>query len=385
MYDYSKIATETLQDVITYNPQRPLIIYPFGERGKLVKAILNTFLGIQEALIIDNNLASKYPKRIRTLDALQDKKFEDSLILITSDNPQFFSEIRDALFAVFPKVQCVEVFLKIIVQRKKDSEMRQDLEYRKKHIQRTMQVYKKIESCYHMKERLFYQAKKTHSLFFLPFLFMDLIQQTIFLTDDYYEISNLQYIFDEFHGGEIRREIHNGIIVDIGANIGNHSLFFLNEANVGKVIAFEPIYETFVILQENIEINHLEKRVEIYRCALGDKEESAVANNYDYSNIGGTGLTVYDNEEQAEEWDYIPVRSLDSFCISDRIALMKIDVEGMEISVLKGAKKTIERNKPYILIESFENNFEKAKVFLEQMGYEWEEITTANYLFFPKT
>lgn len=385
MLNYSKVATEKLRDVLKRFPDRPLVVYPFGERGKLVKSILNVYFGIDEVLIIDNKLASKYPNRIQNLDALRNKEFQNALVLITSDNPQFFSELREKLFTVFPKKQCVEVFSKIISeeQRKKQREM----EIRKSQFQYKMQtlpkVYEKMDACHPLEYCMCYHPKKTHSLFFLPFVFMDFIQQTLFLTDDYFEIKNLRYVFDEFHDGEIKQVVKNGTVIDIGANIGNHTLFFANELHVGKVIAFEPIYETFNILQKNIEINHLEKKVELYRCALGHNKTSAVMHGYNYSNIGGTGLTVCGSDVQYNEEENIVVHSLDSMNISEHIALMKIDVEGMEIDVLKGARATIKRYKPFIIIESFENNFPKVKSLLERIGYNWKQIAFADYLFFP--
>lgn len=101
-----------------------------------------------------------------------------------------------------------------------------------------------------------YKPKKTNSLFFLPFMFTDLIQRTIFLEDDYYESTKLRYVFTEYNRGYITSLVkkENGVILDVGANIGNHTLYYANEIGA-HVISFEPVYNTFSILKKQIEIN----------------------------------------------------------------------------------------------------------------------------------
>jgi hypothetical protein len=66
--------------------------------------------------------------------------------------------------------------------------------------------------------------------------------------------------------------------------------------------------------------------------------------------------------------DAIDIRSLDDFELA-KIDFIKIDVEGFETDVLLGAAQTIERCKPVILIEVFENSREKVNKLMEQYGY----------------
>lgn len=86
-----------------------VIIYPFGEEGKIVKCILNLYFGIQEYAIVDNFLSEKYPG-IKSLDNLTDADIEGAKVLITSDRPDIWDEIREALYKRVPKSQCVELF-----------------------------------------------------------------------------------------------------------------------------------------------------------------------------------------------------------------------------------------------------------------------------------
>ena len=76
------------------------------------------------------------------------------------------------------------------------------------------------------------------------------VQKKIYYEKDYYERDILD---------EIKKNIpSNSVILDIGANIGNHTVFFCKECNAKKVYAFEPVSITFEILQKNIAINNLE-------------------------------------------------------------------------------------------------------------------------------
>lgn len=54
------------------------------------------------------------------------------------------------------------------------------------------------------------------------------------MTDDYYESALLSKIFKEFRNGMIQEKVKAGIVADIGANIGNHTLYFLNEVQAQK-------------------------------------------------------------------------------------------------------------------------------------------------------
>lgn len=363
--DYEKVAIETIGALLKTKKDVPLVIYPFGLRGKLVKSILNNYYGVTEALIIDNKLTRQFPDKIKGLSVLEDDSYKDAIVLITSDSPAVFHEIREELFSVFPREKSIEIFQPIIDEN------------RTLEMNCLKNVYEKMDANYPLGKWMCYQPKHTRSTFFLPYVFMDSIQQIIFLTDNYFDIANLQYVFNEFQGGIVQKIVSDGVILDIGANIGNHTLYFANEGNAHKVIAFEPVWETFQILQRNILLNHLEHVVELHQCGLGDDEGYANIYGYNYSNTGGTPLNI------VKEAGAIAIHSLDSFKIQGKIALIKIDVEGMEIKVLQGATDTIKRHKPYILIESFAENYPKTNTFLTALGYEVEEISTDNYLFFP--
>ncbi|HBA67757.1 MAG TPA: hypothetical protein DCZ40_00125, partial [Lachnospiraceae bacterium] len=154
---------------------------------------------------------------------------------------------------------------------------------------------------------------------------MDLIQRIIFTSDDYYERETLDKVFRLYKNGIIGKMVSagEGVILDIGANIGNHSLFFCNEYKAKKVYCFEPMEKTFSILKKNIEINQLQEKVILNKFGLGNRDGRASATNNNLLNIGGTAICMDDGGQ-------LEVHSLDGLNIDEPVILVKIDVEGME-------------------------------------------------------
>ena len=157
------------------------------------------------------------------------------------------------------------------------------------------------------------------------------------------------------------------VILDIGANIGNHTLFWANECSAKKIYAFEPVPFIFKILKKNIKINNLQERVKIYNVGLSDKKSAGKITSFDRTNIGGTRLEEAKDEDAK---DNIKLVTLDSIDFDEkRIDLIKIDVEGMDYLVLTGAIKTIKKYKPLILIESFPYEYNISSRILMALGY----------------
>jgi len=219
-----------------------------------------------------------------------------------------------------------------------------------------------------------YSPKNTKSRFFLPYVNMDAIQSIILLSDNYFEIDMLEKIFTGYKDGKIAKDVKDGVVLDIGANIGNHTLYFANELDVAKVISFEPVEETFWILNQNIKLNNLQEKVELHCEGVSNISGKAMVGTYDYQNIGATPLALKKDGD-------INLVSVDEFEF-DNVVFIKMDVEGMELNALKGAYKTIKRNHPYILVESFGSNFAEVKAFLSDLGYDgYLELECSNYLF----
>ncbi len=154
----------------------------------------------------------------------------------------------------------------------------------------------------------------------------------------------------------------NAVILDIGANVGSHTVYWALERNARKIYAFEPLPDTFSILKTNIELNNLQSKVVLYNTGLSDTDCTTKIGLYRETNIGGTSF----KKDQNGEFKFSP---LDSFEIKEHIDLIKIDVEGAEIEVLNGAINTIKESKPIIVLETFDKKSE-VDDFMHEIGYE---------------
>lgn len=207
---------------------------------------------------------------------------------------------------------------------------------------------------------------------FVPLFPKDWIQTQIVEKHKFYEEQQLKMIDNLLD--------NNSVVFDIGANIGNHSLYWGIVTGVKRIFSFEPIPITFEILKKNIEINGLKDIIAIEQLALGSQDSKVKAGEkYNIENIGSMSI-VEDCRGS------ITVRSLDSYVSGleqlDRIDFIKIDAESFKLEVLKGAKKTLEKFRPIIYAEIFESNKESVMQLMENYGYlDAYEIKTDKYLF----
>jgi FkbM family methyltransferase len=189
----------------------------------------------------------------------------------------------------------------------------------------------------------------------------DHIAHTINL-DGVYEKDDLDTFFEWTKSLGI--DFKEATALDVGANIGNHSLYFSDYFKC--VVSFEPNHRAFKVLALNAE---LADNVVCHNLGLSDHVGEAVL-SIESSNIGGSSIT-----------DSIPLGAqsiklvdLDSFSTFTNVKLIKIDVEGHELKALTGAKKLIKEQMPIILFEQQVKDFTNGKSpvvsLLEEIGYE---------------
>lgn len=139
------------------------------------------------------------------------------------------------------------------------------------------------------------------------------------------------------------------VILDIGANIGYFSLLFAKWLRgKGEVYAFEPFPATKRRLERNLELNpKLRSLVRLRATAISDFVGCISMSAPDEGNSGCNYLSASGDGD-------IAVTTLDAFaqqeCFS-RVDLIKVDVEGSEVALLKGARGTLERFRPLVMIE----------------------------------
>lgn len=126
------------------------------------------------------------------------------------------------------------------------------------------------------------------------------------------------------------------VVVDIGAHIGTFAIPI--SAKVGKVVAFEPSHDAFSLLSRNAKENSVSPQ--LVNKALGSKKGSGTLLVRNASNAGantlvsGGDISITTLDEEVSHADFI-----------------KIDVEGMELDVLKGGARLIERARPVVVFE----------------------------------
>lgn len=160
--------------------------------------------------------------------------------------------------------------------------------------------------------------------------------------DDMFERRQIEYL---------QRRLHGRTMLDIGANIGNHSVMLAD--NFDEIHCFEPNPICVERLSHNLALNHLDK-IKVHGVGLGDREATLPFHCDMHGNLG-TSSFVLDGQPATHQ---LPVVVGDQFLAKHGIAnidFIKVDVENFEIEVLHGLSKTIERDRPIICFEFIES------------------------------
>lgn len=146
----------------------------------------------------------------------------------------------------------------------------------------------------------------------------------------------------------------DGDIIEVGANIGALSvpLARIADAKEKKLYCFEPQRIVFQNLCANIFVNEL-KNVFAFNFAVGSERTTVTCSPCDYDQIGNFGGVSIDLEERdcLPRSDSVDMIVLDDFFGDKKISFIKVDVEGFEFNVLKGACNIINKNRPLIQVE----------------------------------
>jgi len=163
--------------------------------------------------------------------------------------------------------------------------------------------------------------------------------------------------------------------IDIGSNIGQYSLLASSVVgSSGSVSAFEPVPQTLDRLKENIDRNHL-TQVTIFPMALGEKSEFI-----EFTIVGDAVSHISSPDELLQDSRDSKIKVL-CCCLDDVLqnrpyAMAKIDVEGGELSVLKGAQRLLSQSNPPVLMLEINGAFKRYGLtkqdivqHLDQLGY----------------
>jgi len=185
----------------------------------------------------------------------------------------------------------------------------------------------------------------------------DLIQRT-HLSGQFFEADSLE---------KLHRLVKSPAphILEVGANIGNHVVWYAKNLNAARIYPVEPNPSALEILRENISANRLDHCIDTRGMGFGAGKSSGRfrVKTDDINNLGATRLV----EDYAGE---IETQTLDMLMGDDNVDFIKIDAEGMELDVLEGAAALIARDKPVIWVEVLRQN---------QMGFAQNWCRAAGY------
>ena len=170
-----------------------------------------------------------------------------------------------------------------------------------------------------------------------------------------------------------------GVYIDIGENIGNHSIYFNRFCNSTKVYSFEIDETIFAILKNNMEHNCEEGTYHLEDIGMLDKKRFVDLSDTNHLNAGMTKIVNVDGTDRE-------VDTLDNVMQGvDNIALIKIDVEGFELEIIQGAQHILETQSPVIFAElATKDEFKQFKQAVAEFGYSTDMVNyaaTPTYMF----
>ena len=178
--------------------------------------------------------------------------------------------------------------------------------------------------------------------------------------------------------------------IDVGANFGMHTIIMANSVGTaGSVIAYEPIPFNLDLLRRNVSLNGYDSIVKIQAAALSDLDTDLIDMSVDSQGVDPAASLTNDSSFGGSA-DKISVanRTIDQDPKSlepNAGCLIKIDVEGAELSVLRSGAEFLKRVKPKLLIEvhdyalpNFGESTESVYTFLKDLGYEIEALSDMN-------
>lgn len=202
---------------------------------------------------------------------------------------------------------------------------------------------------------------------------------------------------DDFVSHIIKFLPKDGVFIDIGANLGIHSIIAARHMGKDcKVIAVEPIKSNQKLLKRNIKLNKISEKVTLIPTALSSEKGTQTM----YFEDGFSPAASFKSDSFLNNSVNVPTETLDSIISKYKLApnLIKIDVEGAEYEVLKGSKKTLSITNNLLIeihnykLNEFGTSLDEILAFLKEFGFkskilaEYNNQTGLNYshYFFSK-
>ncbi|MFZ7089630.1 FkbM family methyltransferase [Primorskyibacter sp. 2E233] len=151
-------------------------------------------------------------------------------------------------------------------------------------------------------------------------------------------------------------------VIDVGANVGNHALYFATLMGAAKVTCIEPNPQAIEALRANVQANGLGDVIDLGALGIGlsDRAEGGFAVHSRGKNLGAA---------QLKKGGDIEVHRGDDLFTGEQVDLIKIDVEGMEMLVLSGFEAVISAQRPALFVEVDVENDAAFKDWCRTHGY----------------
>jgi FkbM family methyltransferase len=171
------------------------------------------------------------------------------------------------------------------------------------------------------------------------------------------------------------------VVFDIGACEGSFGLRCLQKYSVKKVYFFEPVSLSCAALRLTLKTYLLDERAEIHPAAVADIDGEVVFSN-DPLSVNGSHIL----SQPSAEGEKVPVTTIDKFVQRHGVAklsLVKMDIEGAEISALRGARKTLRELRPRVLVCAYHRpgDYRDIDEFFAENDY---ELVKCSWGFPPK-
>lgn len=206
------------------------------------------------------------------------------------------------------------------------------------------------------------------------------------------ETAVLPWTYGELHEPDevqlLRGRLASGdLLVDVGANVGTFAIELARSVPGLQVLAVEPVRDTYEALVVNVNKNGVGNQVRTLRTALAEKPGEAVMT----SELTACNYVVARHGTHARAGEEaVPQTTLDLLLEStghEQVTVIKCDVEGLELGVLRGARRTLERQRPDLLIEidarwtaRYGHTPEDVLSLLGSLGYRSQRVFGSNVL-----
>jgi len=161
---------------------------------------------------------------------------------------------------------------------------------------------------------------------------------------------------------------NKGIILDVGANIGITAIPMARKFNAARIYAFEPISHNFNNLNRVIKLFGV-KNVTSQKVALGEFTAEVEMVTPVQGGVIKQGLSKINDHDTPGRLEKVKIINLDSIPFKGRVTAIKVDVEGHELQVLKGAGKILSKDKPIIYCELWDSIRAEVVAYMQTYGY----------------